>query len=182
MRVLTHACVCALPALTHLHALRLAFTPHTQHSPTHSQTDRDPLMWIWPSKMKWKRPLEGSVQTSSVSSTVTILSIRHTPPLHHLLFSLIAFLSSSVHPLSIFLSGLPLKIDSGLAVIRCAVGFYGSSMSETPPQPVRGQQRPTLADKLFLVFFWSWASFSLHFNFLHTEWNLSGGWTPDKRV
>lgn len=70
------------------------------------------------------------METSSVSSTVTILSIRHTPPLQRLLFSLIAFLCSSVHPLS--LSCLPLKIDSGLALIRCTVGSVAAACQKLP--------------------------------------------------
>lgn len=101
------------------------------------------------------------METSGTSSTVTILLIRHTLLQQCLLFSLIASLSTSVHPLTFFIACLLLKIDSGLAVMRCTLGFYSSSVSETPPQLVRGQQRPMLTHKLFLIFIWTF------FYFLH---------------
>lgn len=133
----------------------------------------DPVKW------NGKRPLKRSVDEEH------ILHCHHFVDLPHSIAtavpSLSALLPSSLQPLSLFLCCLPLKIDSGLAVMRCTVGFLWlkrvrnshSASQRTAVTRVPGSSFWSLS----VVWLVSSFATDLHLNFLLRGWNYWEGWT-----
>ena len=120
---------------------------YSTHTHTHPHTE---ILWCECDPVKWNERglLEGSVETSSASSTVTILSIRHTPAVTASPFS------TSVHPLALFSLQSSIKnwFWSGSDKIHCwylrrrRVGNSSSAGRRTAATH-------TLTTQLFLVVF-----------------------------